>query len=229
MKENPMVKLTSIFVKSPFKRMREHMLKVIECVVLLNEFFDALHSQNHIRIDELQEKVHKAENEADEIKNEMRDHLPRSVFMPINRRDLLDMLDLQDSIADTAEDIVDLLTLRKMFPPKELHQKLAQYLEVAQETCFMARDISADFDILLETGFGQKEAERILEMIEKVSDKETLVDKTGIELTQELFALEKQMNPIDVIFWHKIFELIGGLADYAEKVSNRFRLLIAQS
>lgn len=224
-----MVKLTSIFVKSPFKRMREHMLKVIECVVLLNELFDALRSENQTKVEELREKVFKAEHEADVIKNEMRDHLPRSVFMPINRRDLLDMLDLQDSIADTAQDIVELLTLRNMIPPKELHQQIVHYLEVAQETCFMARDISQDFDILLETGFGQKEAERILEMIEALSDKESLVDNTEMELSRELFNLEKQMNPIDVIFWYKIFELIGGLADYAEKVSNRLRLLIAQS
>ena len=37
------------------------------------------------------------------------------------------------------------------------------------------------------------------------------------------------MNPIDVMFWYNVFELIGDLADYAEKVSNRFRLFIAQS
>jgi predicted phosphate transport protein (TIGR00153 family) len=209
--------------------MREHMLKVMECVVLLNELFDVLRSENQTKVEELREKIFKAEHEADVIKNEMRDHLPRSVFMPINRRDLLDMLDLQDSIADTAQDIVELLTLRKMIPPKELHQQIVHYLGVAQETCFMARDISQDFDILLETGFGQKEAEKILEMIEALSDKESLVDNTEMELSRELFNLEKQMNPIDVIFWYKIFELIGGLADYAEKVSNRLRLLIAQS
>ena len=205
------------------------MLKVMECVVLLNELFDALHNQNQAKAEELREKVFKAEHEADEIKNEMRDHLPRSVFMPINRRDLLDILDLQDSIADTAQDIVELLTLRKMIPPKELHQKVIHYLEVAQETCFMVRDISEDFDILLETGLGQKEAERILETIEALSEKESLVDNTEMELSRELFALEKQMNPIDVIFWYKVFELIGDLADYAEKVGNRLRLLIAQS
>ena len=29
--------------------------------------------------------------------------------MPVNRRDLLDVLDMQDSIADVAQDIADLL------------------------------------------------------------------------------------------------------------------------
>lgn len=224
-----MVKLTSIFVKSPFKRMREHMLKVMDSVILLNEFFGALYSDNQAEVEELREKVFGAEHAADEIKNEMRNHLPRSIFMPINRRDLLDMLDLQDSIADTAQDIVSLVTFRKMVPPKELHEKITQYLEVAQETCFMARDISQDFDMLLETGFSQKKTDKILAVIEKLSEKESLSDTTGLELSRQLFALEKQMNPIDVMFWYNVFELIGNLADYAEKVSNRLRLLIAQS
>ena len=224
-----MINLTSIFVKSPFKKMREHMLKVMESVRLLSEFFDALRSDDQAKVEKLREKVFETEHAADEIKNEMRDHLPRSVFMPINRRDLLEMLDLQDSIADTAQDIVSLVTLRKMVPPKDLHEKIMQYLAVAQETCFMAGDISQDFDILLETGFGQKEAERILGMIEKLSEKESMADTAGLELSRLLFDVEKQMNPIDVMFWYNVFDLIGDLADYAEKVSNRLRLLIAQS
>ncbi len=224
-----MIKLTSIFVKSPFKKMREHMIKVMESVTLLSEFFGALHSDNQGKVEEFREKVFEAEHAADVIKNELRDHLPRSVFMPINRRDLLDILDLQDSIADTAQDIVTMVTIRKMIPPDELKEKIIQYLKVAQETCLMAGDISRDFDILLETGFGQKEAERILGMIENLSEKESMADSTGLDLSRRLFDVEKQMNPIDVMFWYNVFELIGNLADYAEKVSNRLRLLLAQS
>ena len=93
----------------------------------------------------------------------------------------------------------------------------------------MAGDISQDFDILIETGFGQKEAERILSMIETLSEKESLADTTGLEISRRLFDVEKQMNPIDVIFWYNVFDLFGDLADYSEKVGNRLRLLLAQS
>lgn len=205
------------------------MLKVVECVTLLSEFFDALHNGEHDRVHLVREKVYEAEHAADAIKNEMRDHLPRSVFMPINRRDLLDILDLQDSIADTAQDIVTVITNRKMIPPDELQEKIMQYLVIAQETCLMAGDISQDFDILLETGFGHKEAERILNMIDQLSEKESVADITELELSRRLFDIEKQMNPIDVMFWYNVFDLIGNLADYAEKVSNRLRLLLAKS
>jgi len=224
-----MTKLTSIFVKSPFKKMREHMLKVVECVTLLPEFFDALHKGDHDQVIVFRDKVYDAEHAADAIKNEMRDNLPRSIFMPINRRDLLDILDLQDSIADTAQDIVTVITNRNMIPPQELREKIMQYLAIAQETCLMVGDISQDFDILIETGFGHKEAERILNMIERLSEKESVADTTGLEISRRLFDVEKQMNPIDVIFWYNVFDLMGDLADYSEKVGNRLRLLLAQS
>lgn len=207
--------------------MREHILKVVECVDLLPEFFDALHNEDQAQVIAVREKVYEAEHAADTIKNEMRDNLPRSIFMPINRRDLLDILDLQDSIADTAQDIVTVIVNRNMLAPDVLQEKIMQYVVIARESCLMAGDISQDFDILLETGFGQKEAEKILARIEQLSEKESLADITGLEISRRLFDVEKQMSPIDVIFWYNVFDLIGDLADYAEKVGNRLRLLLA--
>ena len=66
-------------------------------------------------------------------------------------------------------------------------------------------------------------------MIETLSEKESLADTTGLEISRRLFDVEKQMNPIDVIFWYNVFDLFGDLADYSEKVGNRLRLLLAQS
>ena len=60
-----MTKLTSIFVKSPFKKMRGHMLKVVECVNLLPEFFDALHDGDHDEVIALRAKVYEAEHAAE--------------------------------------------------------------------------------------------------------------------------------------------------------------------
>ena len=48
------------------------------------------------------------EHEADEIKHEIRSHLPRRFFMAVERRDMLEILDAQDSIADVAQDIAEL-------------------------------------------------------------------------------------------------------------------------
>jgi|GEM_PF-2275611 len=111
-----MINISSMFAKSPFKPLRDHMDKVIESIAPLNEFFEALHEQNYAKVEEIQQQITVAEEAADNIKNEVRNHLPRNIFMPINRRDLLEMLDMQDTIADVAQDIANLLNLEKNVP-----------------------------------------------------------------------------------------------------------------
>ena len=133
-----MINISSMFAKSPFKPLRDHMDKVAESVAPLKEFFEALNQKDYAKVKEIQLQVSLAEKEADIIKNEVRDHLPRSIFMPINRRDLLEMLDMQDTIADVAQDIVNLLTLRKMSLPKELCHDVIQFVEKSQQVCSMA-------------------------------------------------------------------------------------------
>ena len=106
-----MINIASIFAKSPFKPLRDHMDKVVESVIPLSDFFEALFQQEYSKLEKIQQQVIQEENEADSIKNEVRNNLPRNIFMPINRRELLEMLDMQDSIADVAQDIVILLNI----------------------------------------------------------------------------------------------------------------------
>ena len=224
-----MVNISSMFATPPFKPLRDHMDKVAESVVPLKEFFEALHQEDYSKVKEIQQQVSLAEKEADIIKNEVRDHLPRSIFMPINRRDLLEMLDMQDTIADVAQDIVNLLTLRKMSLPKELCQDVIQFVEKSQQVCSMAQDLSQEFGDVLESGFGRHKINKLLEMIDQVSTAETEADDLEDSLVRKMFEVEDRMKPVDVIFWYKIFELIGDIADYSKKTGSRLRLMIASN
>ena len=124
-----MINISSMFAKSPFKPLQDHMDKVIESIAPLKEFFEALQDQNYAKVEEIQQQISVAEEAADTIKNEVRNHLPRNIFMPINRRDLLEMLDMQDSIADVAQDIVILLNIRRMNLTKELGQDVINFVK----------------------------------------------------------------------------------------------------
>ena len=163
-----MVNIASIFAKSPFKPLRDHMDKVVESVIPLNDFFEALFQQDYSKLEKIQQQVIQAENEADSIKNEVRNNLPRNIFMPINRRDLLEMLDMQDSIADVAQDIVILLNIRKMKLPEELSQDVIQFVKKSQDVCYLARGLNQEFEDVIESGFGRLEIKKLLEMIENV-------------------------------------------------------------
>ena len=222
-----MINIISIFAKSPFKPIRDHMDKVVESVIPLNDFFEALFQEDFSKVEKIQQQVIKAEKEADLIKNEIRNHLPRNIFMPINRRDLLEMLDMQDSIADVAQDIVVLLNIRRMSLTKELGQDVIKFVKKSQDVCYLARGLNQEFEDVIESGFGRLEIKKLLEMIENVSIAETEADNLEEALFQRLYEVEEKMNSVDVIFWYKIFELIGDIADFSKKTGNRLRLMIA--
>ena len=222
-----MINIASIFAKSPFKPLRDHMDKVVESVVPLNDFFEALFQEDYSKVEKIQQQVIQAEKEADSIKNEVRNHLPRNIFMPINRRDLLEMLDMQDSIADVAQDIVILLNIRRMSLTKELCQDVIHFVEKSQDVCYLARGLTQEFGDVIESGFGRHEIKKLLGMIDNVSIAETEADNLEDALVRRLYEVEEKMNSVDAVFWYKIFELIGDIADFSKKTGNRLRLMIA--
>ena len=189
-----MINISSIFAKSPFKPLRDHMDKVVESVIPLNDFFEALFQQDYSKLEKIQKQVIQAENEADSIKNEVRNNLPRNIFMPINRRDLLEMLDMQDSIADVAQDIVILLNIRKMKIPDELSQDVIQFVKKSQDVCYLARDLTQEFGDVIESGFGRHEIKKLLEMIDNVSIAETEADNLEDTLVGRLYEVEEKIN-----------------------------------
>ena len=203
--------------------------KVVESINPLKDFFYALQQEDFSRLEKIYQQVITAESDADLIKNEVRNHLPLNIFMPINRRDLLDMLDMQDNIADVSQDIVSLLNKRRMKLPEELQENLIQFIDKAQSICQMAHQVSKVFSDVLETSFGRRETKKLLNMIDEVSKAETEADNLEDMLVKKMFEVEDQMKPVDVVFWYQIFEWIGDLADYSKKTGSRLRLMIAQN
>lgn len=220
--------IASLFGSSPFKPLQEHMRIVNECVDEVPGLFEALIAGNAAGVEQAKDKIFEKENAADEMKNQLRAHLPKSLFMPVDRRDLLEVLDMQDSIADTAQDIAGLLVERDMPVPAGMADDLRTLVARCVDTCKASASIVGEIDELIETGFRGKEAARVEEMVEKLGKIEDETDDLGMSLARALFKQEDSMSPVSVIFWYQLIEWIGDLADYAEKVGDRLRLLIAR-
>jgi len=223
-RKNP---VTSLFGRSPFKPMQEHMRVVKRCTGQVTKIFEAVCEGDQEKVLEIKEKIFELEGEADTIKNDMRAHLPKSFFMPVDRRDLLEVLDLQDSIADTAQDIAGLLVERNMEVPEAMHEPLMNLTRRCVDACDHAARIIERLDELVETGFRGRESDSVLEMVDELNKIETDTDRMGLELARSLFAHEDEMKPVSAVFWYDLIQMIGDLADYAEKVGNRLRLLLA--
>lgn len=222
-----MKSLAALFGRSPFGPLQQHMEKVCECAEGVPALFDALIDGDAEALQACRDRISALESEADAVKNDLRSHLPRRLFMPVDRRDLLEILDLQDTIADVAEDIGDLLVERAWVVPDDMAGPLKEFVVSSVKATVAARDVMRNIDELVEVGFSGPEADSVLAKIDGVNALEDASDHLELALTRALFQHEESMSPVAVILWLRIFEWIGDLADYPKKVCNRLRLLVA--
>lgn len=220
--------ISALFGKSPFGPMQEHMRVVEECAEEVVPLLEALRDRDHDRVRAHKEKIFALEEEADDVKNELRSQLPRSLFMPVDRRDLLDLLNAQDSIADTAQDIAGLVVLRGMEIPHFMSAGLLPYAARVVDAVHKCREVINELDELLEMGFRGKETDRVIDNIQELSTIETHTDDQGMALIGLLFEHQEELNALEVVYWDRLIDLIGDIADYAEDVGDRLRLLIAR-
>lgn len=223
-----MATIERIFGKSPFGPLQEHMVVVKECVDHIIPFFEAVIKNDKSSVKAITDKIFDLEEKADEIKNNLRDHLPRSLFMPVDRHNILEILDHQDSIADTAQDISILFTLRPITIPEKVIDDLRFFIDSSVKVCYMAAEISERFDKLLDASFLGAEAEDVLGMIKELNNLERINDKAGLQLARKIFSTEKELSPVEMFLWFKLNSLIGDLADFAQKMANRMRLILAK-
>ena len=120
--------IQSIFAKSPLKPIVKHIKKVHECSEHLVPFFKAVCEDNWDAALKEQQQIKALENEADEIKRKIRIKLPSGLFMPIERTDLLELVSLQDTIANDSKDIAGIVLGRQLKFPSDLQEQFFQYL-----------------------------------------------------------------------------------------------------
>ncbi len=148
--------------------------------------------------------------------------------MPVDRRDLLEILDLQDSIADTAQDIAGMLMIRRPKAMASIRAPLMDLTHRCLDACNQMAAIMEHLDELVETGFRGPESDVVVAMIKELNRIETDTDQKGMEVLRQLFAHENEIDPVSLMIWRRLIHWVGDLANYSEKVGNRLRLLVAR-
>ena len=54
------------------------------------------------------------------------------------------------------------------------------------------------------------------------------IDDLIMDLNRTLFSIEDQLNPVSVMFWYKLIDLIGEISNHAENMGDRLMLFIAR-
>lgn len=219
---------SQLFGKSPFKPMKEHMKITRECVQHIAPAVEAFFINDNSTLKSAKRTVSQLESDADRVIEELQNRLPSSMFLPVHRRDLLDVLEMQEAIADRTEDIVGLMLDLPMEVPEEMHEPILNLTHRAYDAVSTAYEIIACFEELVETGFKGPDAEKAHALIRQVVAIETDADHIGIDITHTLFAHAREMDPVSVVFLHRLIGWIDDLADYSETLAIRARLLLAK-
>ena len=214
------------FETAPFEPLGEHMAKVKECVALVMPMFECVLNGDHESLSRLTERVFKTEHQADRIKDEIRRRIPRSFSLPIFRGDLLAYLKLQDTIADSVEDLAVMLTLKRLTLPESLADDVRAFVRQVLSVCEELYNASDRLKDLEERDFGGQRCAQLLDMLANAERGEWEADKLQYRLAQKLFALEDEMKPTDIFLWSGVFQELGVLANSADKTAERLRRML---
>ncbi|MEG3754882.1 TIGR00153 family protein [Psychromonas arctica] len=225
----PVNSIFGVFAKSPIKPIQLHMDKVAVCSELLLPFFEASSNNDWVKADQVRQQISQFEQDADELKRELRLTLPKGLFMPIDRADLIELVNRQDKIANTAKDIAGRVYGRQLQIPSEIFVDFMAYIQRSLDAIQQAKNAINELDELLETGFKGREVDIVTKMIEVLETIEDDTDSLQIKLRRNLLAIEDNYKPVDVMFLYKILEWVGSLADHSELIGTQLELILVRS
>lgn len=201
---------------------------VLQCVELLVPFFQAVAKEDWEKVESTYNLIADFEGKADDQKQDIRLHLPKSLFMPINRSDLIQLLSKQDKICNTAKDIAGIMLGRKQMVPKKIATDMTAYVKSAVAVAVEAKVVIDELDELIGSGFGGREIDRINRCITKLEKAEDKNDKRQISLRAKLHEIEADLPPVDAMFMYKTIEAIGNLADRAQSAGEQIQVIVAR-
>lgn len=219
--------LANIFGASPVMPLEKHVNIAYRCTRELIPFFAAVVKEDWNAASESRDNIENLEHEADELKKEIRLHLPKSLFMPVPREDLLELLLVQDKMANRTRDVSGIVLGRKMKIPAAIAGDFLEFVSRNVDAAKQARKSVRELDELFTTGFRGAEVKLVEALIEELDLIETDTDDRQADLRGALFQIEKELEPVDVMFLYRVIELTGEIADMAERVGRRLELLLS--
>lgn len=219
--------LSEVLSNSPLAIMERHAEVCLDCVNKLEPYFEAALADQWGRAEALQQEIARLEAVADDIKMDVRKNLPRGLWMSVSRPDLLELVRVQDKMANEAKDIAGLTLGRQLTFPKKLEKSLFKFIATVTDASAKAVEVVAATRELSRSAFSSRQVKAISAKCLLVEKIERRSDDLQSKLRAKLRIYEEEMSPIDAIFLYQVLSSIGEIADHAEKVSHRAQIIAA--
>jgi predicted phosphate transport protein (TIGR00153 family) len=213
-------------IKSPMVTLQEHMQVAAETVETLALFIEAAQDDDWERAGTLQARIVDLDDRADALKQRLRRELPKRVWMPVARSDLLNLIAAQDKLAGHSKDIAGLMLGREMRFPSKLSKGVGGFVGLSVEAAVGARQAVEGTYTLFRSGFAERHAQEVERSVSEVERIERRSDRRQAKLRARMYKLERGLPPVEAVFLYQVLVWIGAIADRAEGVTHRLLLII---
>ncbi len=220
--------ISDMLGRSPVEPLQKHIKTAYDAAALLPSLFAAANLNDWVKVDEITEAIRQLENDADDLKNDIRSNLPKSLFMPVPRQDLLELVLVQDKVANISKQIAGMVRLRKMQIPAGIADIFTDFVSRCVDAAKKAKQSVNELDELYETGFRGAEVKVVEKLIAKLDKIETDTDNMQADLQGQVYLMEQDLPPVEVMFLYKLIDMLGDVADQAERIGRRLELLWAK-
>ena len=216
----------SLFFESPFLKLKNHAEKVKECTWMFRRAAECYVNQDCEEFDKLTEDVAKLESQADELKRNLRNHLPRGLLMPVDKFILLDCLREQDHVLDDVEAALYWLSFKPTGGiPEELVGDFLHLIDAVIPAIEKLPDMAAQAIVYFKNRT-ENERNKLKSIIRDIHQAEKEADHLEHELKRNAFAVVK--DAVDLFHVVRVVELIGEIGDDAQNTADRMRTMMAR-
>jgi len=220
--------ILGIFAKSPFVSLQKHMDIGKQAAVALQNFLTSAGVSDWSKAKQYRQEIIDLEHAADDIKNQIRTHLPKSLFMSVSREDLLDLVYTMDGIPNTAKDISGIMIGRQMEIPNQIAEQFSAFVKAAIKAAKQASAAIEKVDEVRRGGFSSSDADLLQDLVAELELLEHENDDLEAALRNDFFEIEKDFPAVDVMFLYDIFNRIGSLADISQTAGHILIRLVSK-
>ena len=170
------------------------------------------------KLDDVVIEMHRIEHEADLNKHLLMQKLAKEFITPIEREDIILLLQQIDNVTDFIEDVV-----RKMFMynAQSMRFEALEFATIIKQCCYESRDALKELP-----GF-QKSNERLAQAIVKVNDFEEQGDRLYCAAMRRLYC--ENAESLERITWTKLFDWMEACCDACEDVMESVELVVMKN
>lgn len=181
--------------KSPMEMLLEHYEKIQQSVEIINDSLECyIGGGQCVEFKTMQNNLNDLESQADKIIRYIRNHLPRSLFMPVDKVLFLSYTSAQDDILDAAQEAFNWLSMRTVIIPEQFQKELIYLVDDVGNMVYLLGPALKDTVSLVHLENLDREGTK--EQYRKIRDKRHEIFKSKNAIIGSIYSSEYDFKDI---------------------------------